>query len=74
MSWLKVLEAGAEGKLRLATLENILLSLAGSGDQSRTAWVDASLLTAYMSYHLEVRGVLTNWSRSRPLFSVFLDG
>ena len=74
VSWLKVLEAGAEGKLRLATLENILLSFAGSGDQSPTAWLDASFLTACMSYHLEVRGVLTNWSRSRPLVSVFLEG
>ena len=34
VSWLKVQEAGAEGKLRLATLVKVLLSLAGSGDQS----------------------------------------
>ena len=33
VSWLKVREAGAEGKLCLATLVKVLLSLAGSGDQ-----------------------------------------
>ena len=32
MSWLKVREAGAEGKLRLATLVKVLLSVAGSRD------------------------------------------
>ena len=35
VSWLNVWEAGAEGTLLLATLENVLFSFAGSGDQTQ---------------------------------------
>ena len=73
MSWLIHLEAGAEGRLCLATLLKVLLSLAGSGDQYKNLEVDASFFSVCMSYHREVLGVLTNWSLNSPAVSAFLD-
>ena len=61
VSWLKVREAGAEGKLRLATLVKVLLSLAGSGDQSHTVPEAESFLFVCIAYHFDDLGVFTNW-------------
>ena len=69
MDW----EAGAEGKLCLATLLKVLLSLAGSSDQEHTD-LPESFLSVCISYHLEVLGVFTNWSLNSPAVSAFLDG
>ena len=59
MSWLKVREAGAEGKLRLASLLNVLFGLAGSGDQSHTV-VEAE---SFLSIHLHT--TLMTWVSSQ---------
>ena len=74
VSWLKLWEAGAEGKLRLATLVKVLLSLAGSGDQSHTVAEAESFLSVCIAYHFDDLGVFTNWSRSSPPVSEFLEG
>ena len=74
VSWLMNREAGAEGKLSLATLLKALLSFAGSGGQYNTFEVDVSFLSACMSYHGEVLEVFTNWSLKSPAVSAFLDG
>ena len=73
VSWLKVQEAGAKGKLRLATLVKVLLSSAGSGDQSHTV-AEAESLSVCIAYHFVDLGVFTNWSRSSPPVSEFLEG
>ena len=73
VSWLKVQEAGAEGKLRLATLVNILFNFASSGDQSHTVDEAESFLLLCMSYHFDDQGVFTNWSRSSPPVSEFRE-
>ena len=74
MSWLRAREGEALGRLCLATLVNALLSFAGSRDQEHTVDVPQSFLSKCMSYHLDDLGVLTNWSRSSPAVSVFLEG
>ena len=74
MSWLKVREAGAEGKLRLATLLNILFNFAGFGDQSHTVVEAESFLSVCIAYHFDDLGVFINWSCSSPPVSVFLEG
>ena len=66
VSWLKVREAGAEGKLRRATLVKVLLSWAGFGDQSHTVAEAESFLSVCIAYHFDDLGVFTNWSRSSP--------
>ena len=66
-------EAGAEGKLCLATLLQVLLSLPGSGDLDNNFDVIESLLVC-ISYHREVFDVFTNWSLNSPVVSAFLDG
>ena len=50
-------ETGAEGKLCLATLLKVLLSLAGLVDQKQTVDLPESYLSVCISYHLEVLGV-----------------
>ena len=74
VSWLKVREAGAEGKLRMATLVKVLLSLGDSGDQSHTIEEAESFLSVCIAYHFDDLGVFTNWSRSSPPVSEFLEG
>ena len=74
VSWLKVREAGAEGKLRLATQVKVLFTLAGSGDQSQTVVEAESFLSVCIAYHFDDLGGFTNWSRSSPPVSVFLEG
>ena len=74
VSWLMHSEAGAEGKLCLATLLKKLLSLAGSGDPYNTLEVVVSFLSVCISYHREVLGIFTNWSLNSPAVSAFLDG
>ena len=58
-SWLKVREAGAEGKLHLATLVKVLLSLAGYGDQSHTVVQAESFFPQCIAYHFDDLGVFT---------------
>ena len=74
VSWLKVREAGAEGKLRLATLVKVLLSSASSGDQGHTVAETESFLSVCIAYHFDYLGVFTNWYRSSPPVSEFLEG
>ena len=74
VSWLKVREAGAEGKLRVATLVKVLFSLASSGDQSHTVVEAESFLPLCIAYHFDDLGDFTNWSRSSPPVSEFLEG
>ena len=74
VSWLMDQEVGAEGKLYPATLQKQLLSLAGSGDQEHAVNLPESFLSMYMSYHLEVLGVLINWFLNSPTVSALLDG
>ena len=74
MSWLKGWEAGAEGKLRLATLQKVLFNFASSGDQLHTVVEVDFFLSVCMSYHFDDLGGLTNWSGSSPPVSVFLEG
>ena len=62
------------GRLCLATLLNELFSFAGSGDQEHTVDLPESFLSAYMLYHLDDLGGLTNWSLRSPAVSVFLEG
>ena len=64
MSWLKVREAGGEGKLRLATLVKVLLSLAGSGDQSHTVAEAESFFSVCIAYHFDYLGVFTKGNPS----------
>ena len=66
-------EREAEGKLCLAALLKVLLSLAGSGDQEHTVDLPESL-SVCISYHPEVLGLFTNWSLNSPAVSAFLDG
>ena len=65
---------GAEGKLCLATLLKLQLSLAGSSDQEHTFDLTESFLSVCISFHLELLGIFTNWSLSSPEISAFLDG
>ena len=74
ISWLKVWEDGAAGKLRWATLLNALFNFAGSGDQEHTVEISESFLSVCMSYHLDDLDGLTNWSLRSPAMSVFLGG
>ena len=74
VSWLNVWEAGAEGKLRLASLVKVLFSLAGSKDQSHTVVEAESFLPVCIAYHFDDLGVFANWSRSSPPVSEFLEG
>ena len=70
MDW----EDRAEGKLCLATLLKLQLSLARSGEQYDTFDLTKSFFSVYMSYYLELLGVLMNWSLSNPAVSDVLDG
>ena len=67
-------EAGAEGKLCLATLLKVLLSLAGSAEQHNILEVVASSMSVCISYCRKVLGIFTNWSLNSPAVSAFLDG